>query len=67
MRGYACTKAVLPFLAALFTNGWLYWITARAVQTPVPGRVMLSVQLAPAVAVLLALVVAAVANKRVCW
>jgi hypothetical protein len=67
LRRFARTTAIIPFLAAMFANGYLLWITAKLVKTPVPGGILLSVAMTPAVSVMLALVIATTAATRIGW
>lgn len=63
-RSYWRTEPMLAWSAAALACGWLLWITAKEIRTPVPGGVMIAVQLTPAIPVLLTLVAAFVAAKR---
>lgn len=67
LRGYARTTAVLPFIATMVTGAWLEGVTAAIERQPILGGVIISVQLLPGVAVLLAVVAASFADKRICW
>jgi len=68
LRRYARTTYTLPFAAAMFSNGWLLYLTAEVVRTPMDdGGVMVSVAMLPAVSVLLAVAVSANAVGRLDW
>lgn len=64
LRRQLRTEAAVQWLVVSAAAGWLFWITTREVQTNVPGGVMISVELTPAVAVLVTLVAGFVSTKK---